>query len=58
MDDGARKDWLRRTVAAEYHPVRTVATGQAVNERLKVLGTKGLRVVDASVIPLHISTNT
>jgi choline dehydrogenase-like flavoprotein len=58
MDDGARQDWLRRTVAAEYHPVGTVATGQAVNERLKVLGTKGLRVVDASVIPLHISTNT
>jgi choline dehydrogenase-like flavoprotein len=57
-DERARKDWIKRTVANEYHPVGTVAMGQATGERLRVLGTKGLRVIDASVMPLHVCANT
>jgi choline dehydrogenase-like flavoprotein len=54
----ARKDWIERTVATEYRPVGTVTMGQATDERLRVLGTKGLRVIDASVMPLHVCANT
>ena len=57
-DDLARKDWIKRTVATEYHSVGTVAMGQAVDERLRVFGTKGLRVMDASVMPLRVCANT
>jgi choline dehydrogenase-like flavoprotein len=56
-DDRARKDWIKLTVATEYHPIGTVTMGQATDERLRVLGMKGLRVIDASVMPLHVSAN-
>lgn len=53
--------YLRSHTATSYHPIGTVAMGRegegAVDERLRVWGCKGLRVVDASVIPLHISGN-
>jgi choline dehydrogenase-like flavoprotein len=57
-DQSARKDWIERTVATEYHPVGALAIGQATDERLRVLGTKGLRVIDASMMPLHVCANT
>jgi len=50
-DDRARKDWIKRTVA-------TVAMGQVTDERLRVLRTKDLEVIDASVMPLHVCANT
>lgn len=37
--------------ASLWHPAGTCAMGQVVDERLKVFGVQGLRVVDASVIP-------
>ena len=53
--------YLRKSCATAYHPMGSVAMGKngvgAVDERLRVWGTKGLRVVDASVMPLHISGN-
>ncbi|KFZ03907.1 hypothetical protein V502_10565 [Pseudogymnoascus sp. VKM F-4520 (FW-2644)] len=64
LDLGDRKsveEYLRKTCATEYHPLGTVAMGKkgvgAVDDRLKVWGAKGVRVVDASVIPLHVSGN-
>jgi choline dehydrogenase-like flavoprotein len=60
-DKKSVEEYLRKTCATEYHPIGTVAMGEkgtgAVNDRLKVWGTKGLRVVDASVMPLHVSGN-
>ncbi|KAI0770378.1 alcohol oxidase [Fomes fomentarius] len=40
------------------HPVGTVALGTAVNADLTVKGTKGLRVVDASIFPFIPSAHT
>jgi choline dehydrogenase len=57
------EDWdvhLRATTFLGYHPVGTCAMGPdgVVDERLRVRGIKGLRVVDASIIPAPISANT
>lgn len=51
--------YVRKCVGTQYHPIGTVAMGDdgACDERLKVKGKKGLRVLDSSVIPLHLSGN-
>jgi choline dehydrogenase-like flavoprotein len=41
----------------EYHPLGTCAMTEVVDERLKVKGVTGLRVVDASVMPGNVSGN-
>ncbi|KAH7078872.1 hypothetical protein BKA63DRAFT_252912 [Paraphoma chrysanthemicola] len=56
------KDYVRRNTVTEYHPVGTCAMlpkekGGAVNSELKVYGTENVRVVDASVVPLHVQGN-
>jgi choline dehydrogenase len=40
-----------------FHPVSTCAIGQVVDERLRVKGLSGLRVIDASVMPAVPSGN-
>ena len=40
-----------------YHPVGSVAMGDALDTRLFVKGTKNIRVADASVLPGHVSGN-
>ena len=58
-------DWLefaRNNGQTIYHPVGTCRMGEdskaVVDLRLRVHGVKGLRVVDASVIPKIVSGNT
>ncbi|KAH6951179.1 hypothetical protein BKA56DRAFT_711875 [Ilyonectria sp. MPI-CAGE-AT-0026] len=54
------RDFAVKTVNSFYHPVGTCAMlpkkdGGVVDSNLKVYGTKNLRVVDASVIPIQLS---
>jgi choline dehydrogenase len=49
---------VRRTTFAIYHPVGTCAMGAVVDEQLRVQGVEGLRVVDASVMPMVPRGNT
>ena len=43
--------WIRQNVQTIYHPVGTCRLGAVVDDRLRVNGLDGIRVVDASVIP-------
>jgi choline dehydrogenase len=60
-DDGIA-EWARRTVETVYHPVGTCRMGEGegavVDDRLRVHGVEGLRVVDASVMPTIPGGNT
>ena len=61
--DGAIEAFIRQTVSTLFHPVGTCKMGvddQAVvdPQTLRVHGLQGLRVVDASVMPLIVSGNT
>ncbi|WP_016817807.1 GMC family oxidoreductase [Salinispora arenicola] len=50
--------YARSHVQTGLHPVGTCAMGRVVDAELRVFGVDGLRVVDASVIPLIIRGNT
>ena len=41
-----------------YHPVGTCAMGTVLDQRLRVKGVTGLRVIDASVMPNIVGGNT
>ena len=49
--DAGRHDFIRRATDSFHHPVGTCRIGAVVDERLRVKGIAGLRVVDASVLP-------
>jgi choline dehydrogenase-like flavoprotein len=51
-------DFVQRHCHTLYHPVGTCAIGSVVDSQLRVLGVQGLRVVDASVIPVTVRGNT
>jgi choline dehydrogenase len=56
--------WVRKTAETIYHPVGTCRMGAAgdkmavVDGEGRVLGLKGLRVVDASIMPTLVGGNT
>lgn len=63
-DDASLRDWAAHNTMTDWHPVGTCAMGGSggiktgvVDERLNVYGVKGLRVVDASIMPLQISAH-
>ena len=56
-DPRQREKWVHDYVLTEYHPCGSVAMGDALDSRLRVNGVKGLRVVDGSVFPNHVSGN-
>ena len=62
--DDAIDAWIRRTAETIYHPVGTCRMGPdgdalaVVDPELRVRGLDGLRVVDASVMPTLVSSNT
>ncbi len=55
-------EFVRQEGVTIFHPVGTCSMGpgpsDVVDERLRVYGTAGLRVVDASIMPLLVSGNT
>ena len=63
-DDAALDAHLLRTVKTDYHPVGTCRMGAdgdplaVLDPRCRVRGTEGLRVLDASAMPLLPSANT
>ncbi|KAI9662535.1 MAG: hypothetical protein M1821_008702 [Bathelium mastoideum] len=52
-----RIKFVRNHISTQYHLIGTCSMGQVVDERLRVKGVHGLRVVDASVFPSHVSGN-
>jgi choline dehydrogenase len=56
--DAALAAFLAATTFPIYHPVGTCAIGSVVDDQLRVQGVEGLRVVDASVMPVVPRGNT
>ena len=67
--DAEVREWIRRDLGTLYHPVGTCAMGgdsrlalakiaSVVDPELRVRGVEGLRVVDASVMPVVPRGNT
>lgn len=62
LDESNVEAFVKNSFSSEYHPIGTCAMGPqhedgVVDERLKVHGTRNLRVVDASVFPLQVRGN-
>lgn len=62
QNDEAIESYLRNTFSTVYHPVGTCKMGTdemaVVDPELKLIGLKGLRVADGSVMPVISSGNT
>ena len=60
--DKALEAFARERGGTVYHPVGTCRMGNdsnaVVDDRLRVQGVAGLRVIDASIMPRLVSTNT
>ncbi len=49
--DGDIEEWFRKTAITVHHPCGTCPMGTVLDPQLRVLGTQGLRVADASAMP-------
>ncbi|MFG2892565.1 GMC family oxidoreductase [Streptomyces sp. NPDC048248] len=58
LDDAGLLAFARRELQTLYHPAGTCSIGPVVDSRLRVHGVRGLRVVDASVMPTIVRGNT
>jgi len=62
--DAEIADFCRRVTSTNWHPVGSCRMGReddrgtVVDSRLRVLGTRGLRVMDGSIMPRIIRANT
>ena len=61
QSDRQIEDWLRKTCHSSYHPCGTCKMGQdelsVVDPECRVRGIRGLRVADASIMPVIPSAN-
>jgi choline dehydrogenase len=51
------RDYIRRAIGSYWHPAGTCRLGEVTDLDLRVLGVEGLRVADASIIPLIPNAN-
>ncbi|GAA5938155.1 GMC family oxidoreductase [Sporobolomyces koalae] len=61
--DAQFEEWIRSVVRTEYHPVGTAAMlpvkdNGVVDPWLSVYGTQNVRVVDLSIVPIHVASHT
>ncbi|QRW23253.1 GMC oxidoreductase [Rhizoctonia solani] len=61
--DDAINTYIANSVATEYHPIGTCSMlpldmGGVVDTTLRVYGTSNVRVIDASVMPIHVTAHT
>ena len=61
-DESELLDWVRESASTIFHPVGTCRMGNdeasVVDPELRVRGVRGLRVVDASIMPTIVGGNT
>jgi choline dehydrogenase-like flavoprotein len=62
QSDKEIRDYIRQWAKTDYHPVGSCKMGgddlAVVDQQLRVHGIAGLRVIDASIMPILISGNT
>ncbi|MEM9396534.1 MAG: GMC oxidoreductase, partial [Pseudomonadota bacterium] len=52
------REFLAKSVNTYFHPTSTCQIAKVVDPELRVYGIDGLRVADASVMPIITTTNT
>ncbi|KAJ7208879.1 hypothetical protein GGX14DRAFT_632830 [Mycena pura] len=62
QSDDELENFIRDTIGVAFHPIGTASMlpqseGGVVDSSLKVYGTSNLRVIDASIIPIHLSAH-
>ena len=53
--EAERIEYVKNHVSTQYHLIGTCALGEVVDNDLRVKGVQNLRVVDASIFPMHVS---
>ncbi|CAL8084323.1 unnamed protein product [Orchesella dallaii] len=56
--DGYWECFIRHFAFSLYHPTSTCSMGKVVDSQLRVIGVRGLRVADASIMPVIVNANT